>query len=487
MLPVVHAATEGGPETHEPNAVVINLTEEDLNLLLREAFLTTGGRRIEGVREQVAGGLSDLRYEAQLSDPELTLGENGRMSLRCDIRRADVRISSLERRIGRRVARCENLGVVVDPRRPVEFRLDLRFSVEASELRVVPEMLRLDDARRNMRLIRPSRCENAILPRWLLWWIGKPMLRRRLGKLDQILLASARRSAEDLNRSGGLLRGRRDKGDDTMQLYPRSLETDEHSLTMILAGSERAPTSEARPDWIDGRRDGTFIAFSQSFLNQLLASSLPKGVMEPSEPHGPLRTLFESSSLYTLIPGLRDLPTRDGLHFSLALSAPMVELDRIPFAEAGLDPALVREPIHDRGERALLRLHLSGIELSLWQIDETERSILGTLRIDSGRVAVVPFFNVLGGISFELVENEWEISSSGIEFNEQVLAATIQEVVFGEVYETRIDPLARGALRIGDVELAPRGFRVVEDYLLVEVGGDPESEGARGRALLASR
>ena len=70
---------------HEPNAVLINITEEDLNLIIREAFHANGASRIEGVRDEPSRGISDLRYQAGFSDPVLTLGQDGHAQLDVDI------------------------------------------------------------------------------------------------------------------------------------------------------------------------------------------------------------------------------------------------------------------------------------------------------------------------------------------------------------------------------------------------------------------
>jgi hypothetical protein len=479
---------ESAAAFHEPNAVVINLTERDLNDLLREVFVSAGGSRVHGVRERVSKGVFDLRYEAELSEPVLKLGEEGRFSLRFDIRSADVQIGRLERRIGKRLARCENAGVAVDPERPVELSLDLRFELEDGELRLVPDAVRLDDSRKDFRLIKPTRCENAILPRWLLWWVGKPRMRRRIGQLDEVLLAKAQSGADNLNGSSGLLREQWESEDGEFHLYPRALDTSDGSLLLTLAGSNLAsPTVPAEsPAWVVERRSGSFLALSETFLNSVLRFNFPEGTSEPRKPSGPWRKLFRSRSLYTLIPGLRGIDTSD-LHFTLSFSAPEIELESIPVADAALDPTLVGEPVVSDGERALFRVNLSDFELKIWQIDEVGRSVLGTLSIDSGRIGVVPFFNILGGISFGLVENEWALSSSGIEFSEHLLAATIQEMVFAQMFETRFEPLAREALRIGDVELPTGGFRVIDDYLVIELGGETSPAPTRTDSLLASR
>jgi hypothetical protein len=120
----------------------------------------------------------------------------------------------------------------------------------------------------------------------------------------------------------------------------------------------------------------------------------------------------------------------------------------------------------------VIRVLLSNIELRLWKggNENVEPDLIGTLAIDSGVVAVVPFLSTIGGVSFALVENDWKLSSSGIEFNEALFAATLQELVFGEAFGTRSDPMWGNALTVGDTRFEPRYFRSLGGYLVVELG-----------------
>ena len=47
----------------------------------------------------------------------------------------------------------------------------------------------------------------------------------------------------------------------------------------------------------------------------------------------------------------------------------------------------------------------------------------------------------------------------------------LQEMVFGEMFETRYDPLWRDAFRVGDTEFVPQGFTSVPGYLVIELAG----------------
>jgi hypothetical protein len=117
----------------------------------------------------------------------------------------------------------------------------------------------------------------------------------------------------------------------------------------------------------------------------------------------------------------------------------------------------------------MVRLRLSNAEIRLWDGGDEEPAVLGTLRVDSAVVGLLPFPNRLGGISFATVENDWELSSTGIEFDEELLAATLQELVFGEAFETRYRPLWSDALQVGGARFEPSSFRSLGGYLVVEL------------------
>ena len=121
----------------------------------------------------------------------------------------------------------------------------------------------------------------------------------------------------------------------------------------------------------------------------------------------------------------------------------------------------------------MIRFRLSDIELRLFKADEHGATPLGTLRVKSGRISVVPYRSVLGGISFRIVENEWSVSSSGIRFDDALIAATFQEVTFGRIFETTYRPLATDHWRVGGTIFAPLAFDAVGGYLVIGLGELP--------------
>jgi hypothetical protein len=96
---------------------------------------------------------------------------------------------------------------------------------------------------------------------------------------------------------------------------------------------------------------------------------------------------------------------------------------------------------------------------------------LGTLAIDRGTIEVSPYWSVAGGVSFALNENRWELSATGIEFNVDLLGTMLEELAFGETFETRSSPLWAGGFGSWSESIAPRVFRHEGGYLVIGLGG----------------
>src|SRR5262245_35551296 len=94
----------------EPDAVLVNIPERDLNQLLRDAFHARGGPRLEGKRTNAGSGVQDLSYQVDVSDPVLKLSAGKQAYLSFDIERADLTVDRLERKIAGRMAYCEDAG-----------------------------------------------------------------------------------------------------------------------------------------------------------------------------------------------------------------------------------------------------------------------------------------------------------------------------------------------------------------------------------------
>jgi hypothetical protein len=456
VVSLVAGAAAAG-DLDAPNAVLINVSADDLNRIVLDAFHDRGGPRVEGSRENVSSGVSDLNYHAEFSEPVLRLGADGRASIDLDILEADVRIGRVERRFLGRTATCENTGVRVDPSRPVDVTLDLRFAIEGRDLRILPEELRLEHTD-GVLLSKPTRCRKTFLPKWLVWRLGKSRIRRQIDRLDDALLLRARESAAELNERDVL---RHEWSD--LELAPDRLDTSMGSLFVSLSGGEAggAVPREALPDWVPSLASGSFLGVSEPFLNAVLRRAAARLPGELREPRGGLRKLFRSSSIYTLIPGLRDVQSKSDLRYGFSVhEPPRIEIVDLG-GTAGADGAA---PGLEGARRAMIRLELTGIEIALWQSDERR---LGGITIDSATLGVVPYLNPLGGISFETVENAWSVSSDGIELDEPILAAVLQELFFGKIFETGYDPVARGSLDVGGTSFDPRYFTRVGQHLVV--------------------
>jgi hypothetical protein len=84
------------------------------------------------------------------------------------------------------------------------------------------------------------------------------------------------------------------------------------------------------------------------------------------------------------------------------------------------------------------------------------------------------------------VENQWQVSSSGIEFDEDLVAATLQEITFGKIFATSYEPLLKRTLRLGETEFVPQSFGVTDGYLVIALG-EPRPRELGGAAAAAIR
>lgn len=472
----------------EPDAVLIRLTEHDLGRILEESVLTHGGPVFRGTRDRVSDSVSDLRYYADLTLPELRLGDDGRISLSFEIREANLSIGRFERRIAWRRTSCEDAAVFLDAARPLDVTVALRFLIEDGSLRLAPEAVDSTVRKGDFRFVKPSHCRNKILPTWLLWPIGKHYLRRHLGRLDSALLERVERSADRLNAATGRfglqlhvdLPG--DKGETRdLYLYPRQVRTDPDALLVGLAASSTEGEATAADGLLppqNGFPSGSYIAVSESFINAALELRFTGIGGKTQTPSGTFERILNSRALTTLAPGLRDRDDADvsvSVHFE---SAPRVSLRELSRDEAAADPVVDPGLFTHRDRRAVIGVNVGGIEIQLRDNGEEPDRLLGSLRVDSGRIGLLPYVNMLGGLSFELVENDWRLSSTGVEFDRPLFAAMLQELVFAEVFETTYRPLATEALRVGNAEFLLGDVSRAGDYLvvgLVESAGVPES------------
>jgi hypothetical protein len=163
---------------------------------------------------------------------------------------------------------------------------------------------------------------------------------------------------------------------------------------------------------------------------------------------------MKSSSVYALIPGLRGVASRDAISFSFEFRTP---------------PRIEFRPL---GDAAQIQARFHGMEMTVWDGASGEPVRLGTVSV-AGTVGFAPVRSTLGGLSLKIVENDWDVTSDGIEFDEALFEATLQELVFAEAFETLWEPLLREGLSSGGIALAPRAFKVTDGYLVVELDTAP--------------
>jgi hypothetical protein len=476
---------------HEADAVVVNLKLCDLSRVAREALRTDLGEGIEGRREEVSDSVHDLTYRAEFTEPVISLDPDGRIRLTLGIREADVRIGRLEKKVlGRRMS-CEGAGLSIYPDDPVGISVAVRVGVEDGALSVIPDEVLVSNARRGIKLVKPERCRKNPIPEWLMWAIGKPFLRRQISHLDEIVLEKAQDSAARLREDEDLVHRSWKAESGTVSLAPSAIDTGHGTLILALAGSSvphdpaasvsanagdgpveavwaRSGTPMNDPQeatsrrWAEEFQKGTFVALSEPFVNAVVQAAAPVG-SKRIDLDGKLRKIFRSDEIFTMIPGLRGVESREDLYLT-------IEFDSPPRFSLGT-PEMADLPDGVDANLGLLTLGFDfrGLQLSLWQTNDDggEDLWLGTTRVDIGRLEMLPYTGPIGGVSFELLENEWKVSSVGIESNDTLVAATIQELIFGEVFETTYDPPLRNQLKVGRAVFVPREFARVGHHLVI--------------------
>ena len=484
MVPIARAA-EPAAKFSETSAVLLNVSERDLNRIVVDSFHANGGPRFQGGKERVSSSVADLRYHALTSDPVVRLGTDGTARFSLDVKDGSLRIGRLERKIGGMQAHCDEAGLDIDPGSPLAVELAVDLKIENGVLRLVPTSIEIPDMQDRLRLVEPTHCSHTILPRWMLWWLGKPYLRRSLGELEARLLERARKSAARFDEKEELLTKRWEiprerKGESGgLRLFPETVDTSGGSLLVGLTASDVGPTAGRVPPRViddDPRPSGSFLGLSESFVNEVARRVLAKAQGSRRMSAGNFRKLLKSDAVYALAPGLRKIDGKENIDLEIRFSS----VPRFQFESLDGDASAATDA------RALIRVVLSGVELNLRKESGGQSSIVGTLRIDSARMSVVPYVNLLGGLSFRLVENQWKVSSSGLEFNEDLVAATLQEVTFGKIFKTSYDPVMTRTLRLGKTVFVPQGLAVNDGYLLIGLGGPPPLE-PRATAEAAKR
>ena len=233
------------PPYHEPSAVLLNISEADLNRIVRDVFREHVGSKLEGTSSDPSRGVRDLRYAASFSDPVVDFDDDGGLRIDLSLLEADLRIGRFEHKFRRKTASCDGAGVYVNPDRPVELAVRMDFEVEDHDLQIVPSSVTVDDPK-GFRLLKPTKCRNTWLPKWLIWQIGKGQLRRKIKGLDDWLLAQAQEGAAELSAETGVLMSRWSidaRGDSSpeaaLHLYPQQIDTSHGSLLVGFAGSNR--------------------------------------------------------------------------------------------------------------------------------------------------------------------------------------------------------------------------------------------------------
>ena len=473
VIPSASSQAQQAPAFFDPNAIVVNVSEDDLNLALQDLWNEMGSR-FQGTKAEVSSTAYGLHYDGRLSMPVIDLMDGGRASIRLALEEASVRVDSVEHKLlGRRV-RCEDIGADLHPDRVLDMSLDLSFVIEGQDVQILPTAVEVPDAKGAFRLIKPSRCRRNLIPTFMLWWVAKPFLQKQFRHIDEKLLLGAESGAEQLkDEDGAILRKYVDVEGHELLIYPRILTTDDDALWIAAAGSSDETSPDAAfpdpPESLAPSSSRSFLAVSQSTLNAIIDRVYLEWSRPSNRPRGTVKKLFRSQEMLTLVPGLRDVENRQDLHWGIRFTAaPRITLGTLKDNGGGGGKPFSLFEWSMISDQPLITLHSAGIEIEIARGGDRPE-VLGTLSIDSGVVSAIPYANRLGGISLHVVRNEWEVSSTGMAFEERLLAATLQELIFAELFETRYEPLARHALTVGPIRFEPSGFAVADEYLVIDL------------------
>jgi hypothetical protein len=480
LVPQAGQAGEPG-QLRTPDAVVVRLTEADANRFLLGAFHAKGGPVFTGSRSNAGHGMHGLSYELRLSDPVLAMGDSGTpsLSLSFDILDADVTIDRIERKILGQQAECEGAGLYVEEGHPLNLGLDLHLVVADGDLRLVPVEARSNDARDAIHLVKPERCRNTFVPTWLLWSLGKSHLRRSVARVDRLLLDRARSAAADLAQDG-FVREQWKVGSTLFRLEPQRVDTAGKALTVGFTLEPSVPGGPLAPPALP--TDRSSIAISEQLVNAAIGAAFEGLGAKARTPTGDVKRLVRSEAVLALIPGLRQLPARDSLEFQMRLSSPPHVRFSRPDSSDPRPSADAEQLALPTSDRAVVTIEVENVALDLLRKTKGEPEKLGTLTIDRGCVRALPYVNRINGIAFEPIENSWRMSSSGIAFDEPLLAATVQELVFGVLFETRSEPLWPHGFRVGEAHVAPQAFAAKDGYLVVTLGSVAPPQGSQANA-----
>ena len=470
LIPLLLLASTGAGAA-ERDAVLVRVVESDLNSLVTDWFAGIGGRHQSGHAERAGHRVGDLSYVGRFGQPHLELSGDGRMRFHVDMERARVEIGRMNGGWAALGTRCRDAVVELGGENPVGIGLDFELAIEGGVPHFIPVAVQLSNLGRDeVRVFPPDECR-CFLPRWMVWGLARPRIARRVERLDAWLLSRAQHAAARLADGEPIARrltieplGSADPTDVILRAR-RALATDGALVVAFDAhgaidGVDRVD-ADTSPAWAAVPTEGSFVAVDEAFLNAVLRARFPAGAQRTAEPSGGFGKLARSDAAFVLVPGLRDFEDRPELTATIRFTTSPT----LAFREA------------PPGGRPFVRLELAGFEVelrdaSLAASGETAPA-LGTLAIESAVIEFAPYVGSLGGVSFELMTNEWQLASRGIEFNEAALAATLQELVFGEAFETRYLPLLREGIAMGAGRLSPRGVRVTDGFLVIDLGSLP--------------
>ncbi|MFQ5669090.1 MAG: hypothetical protein ACE5HD_01065 [Acidobacteriota bacterium] len=492
------AAVPSSLAVRVPDAILVQLTEDDLTTLIRQYDAAPGVPSFSGHRGVVKGKIHDVDYAIGLSGSRFTILPDGIIRLSTTISSTSIhaRAAYKIRKDGRPSRlQCHDLQVDLDPTRPVRLQMQFQLSLGDDGLRVVSGQVELPDGAEGFQVSKPRSCQGAWIFNPLLRRMTRKKVRKKLRDLGAILQAVLEKEVASLGKRSLLeeeLKVRTPLGGGARHLLLRPAALDSRHRAIHLALALESPRGEEKildPDPGDrGLDDGggegageenafpaplmphSYIAVAERAFQMLFH------LMVTDPGHPPLRLVaggrmadgIPAALLAGLFPGLNDLPAGAKLDLSLGLRTP-------PQVSIEPDAATGAAVVDVRGATDLDQLPTSGeacreegFELGLWSLAGEEPTPVGSVFLVP-HLQFIPGLSAGGKLSLRLRGEGWTACASGIETDDVALEKVLQAALGPARLASQLRPLNFPFLRLGERSLQAAGFRAQGGYLTVEM------------------
>ncbi|MFQ5766699.1 MAG: hypothetical protein ACE5ID_01760 [Acidobacteriota bacterium] len=174
----------------DTSAVVVHISEDDLNALISPYTAGPSGLVLSGYKNILKGKFREVDYQIDLDDARFSLQPGGRVVFTTRMAAASIHAGSIYKlKKNGRPSRlqCHDLAIDLDPDQPVSIQVILEISVDDGKLNIVSGEVNLSDGSDGFQVQRPATCKGA----WILNPLVKTLVRRKIKKtlrdLDRVL------------------------------------------------------------------------------------------------------------------------------------------------------------------------------------------------------------------------------------------------------------------------------------------------------------